>query len=197
MPPRARSSLCGYARGARDVPATTATRPPDGGDTNSAPSGDLFASGPSRNCLSNPGRGHDGASNPKRFPAEHPGKFAGGSAVERPARSGPRAPAQSTRTQYLQQYPSCSTPGVIRDAHQAKSGTASVTSAEVPVFCPAALPFCRCGTPRNKVTLVFSGFSMRAASSFSGQALPKLTSKSRSRMTGSVLNLFFGLVMPQ
>src|SRR5208283_3615761 len=95
MPPRARSSLC--ARVACD--GFPATKPPDGGDTNSAPSADLFECGPSRNRLSNPGRGHDGASNPKLFPAEHP------------AWTGPRVPAQSERTQCLQQYVSYSTHG--------------------------------------------------------------------------------------
>src|SRR5208283_4011751 len=116
--PGARSSLCGCALGAGE--GVSATRPPDGGDTNSAPSGDRFGPGPSRNRLSNPGRGHDGASNPKRCPAE------------RAARAGPRAPEHSTRTQYLRQYFSYSLPDVVRETRRAKE-----TRRPLPVTTPS------------------------------------------------------------
>ena len=101
--PARRSSLFGYldpANGARDDvrasillgslhPASwawddiSATMPPDVGDTSSAPSEDFFGMGLSPIRRSNPGKGHDVVSSPKRYPSE------------RAARVCSRAPAQS------------------------------------------------------------------------------------------------------
>src|SRR5580692_6298356 len=102
-PTRARSSLCGHCCDVRDGALTT--KPHDGGDTNSGPSEDLSGAGPSRNRLSNEGRGHDGASNPRRFQAEHAG------------RTGPGAFAQPMPTEHLQRYSSSLTPACCRETH--------------------------------------------------------------------------------
>ena len=122
-PTRARSSLDVDARRASDD--VQATRPPGIGDTNSASTADRSGVVLLQPRHLSPDRGHDVASNPRRFPAE------------RVAWPDLRAPEPSTQTRYLQQHISFVTPNSVE-----------------PLILRAYRPILESGSVRDKVTRV-------------------------------------------